>query len=55
MQILEQFGITPDQLPIVAQAVQTVMAATEGQDTAPPQRSPLDAAIDSASAQHGMG
>lgn len=54
MAVLEQFGITPEDLPIVLQACQAAMAASEGPPTDQPQRSPLDAAIDSASAQHGM-
>lgn len=37
MQILQKLGITPENLPVVAQAVQTVMQAQQQPAQAPPQ------------------
>jgi hypothetical protein len=53
MHILEGFNITPEQMPIIARAIEVAMAASE----APPQQgrqgATLDQALNAAVAKHG--
>lgn len=51
-QILAKFNIGPKDLPLVAQAADVMMDAQGGSESAPPDRSQLDQAIDAATAQH---